>query len=194
MGRTRDVSKILTSNTSILSLASASATYAPVAAGGLRLLSTTNITNGSTNAEITNVFSSSYENYYITYIIGQSADLEFRFRYIDSSGQLAGGNYFSQYTRSNTTTVSTARQTGITYGVLNNSPNTTMSGSINIFSPNNTNFETYAFHNGLDTNNTSGTSITTVRFNSGNAITGIVFFVGSGNYTGGIIRVYGYRN
>jgi len=194
MGRTRDVSKILTSNTSILTLASASATYAPVAAGGLRLLSATTITNGTTTHQVENVFSSTYEHYLITYIIQVAAAVESRFRWIDASGQVTGANYFSQYTRANTTTVSTARQTGITYGVLVDSPNTTYSGSINVFSPNNSNYETYAFLNGLDTNNVSGTNITTVRYAAGNAMTGIALFIGSSNFTGGIVKVYGYRN
>ena len=62
MGRTRDVSKILTSNTSILSLASASSTYlaqssasttyAPVAAGGLVQMIPTSISNTSGTASV----------------------------------------------------------------------------------------------------------------------------------------------
>ena len=81
MGRTRDVSKILTSNTSILTLASASTTYAPIAAGGLVQLIPSSATNGTiaangtvsfTSASIVSldgIFSSTYEFYQINIIL-----------------------------------------------------------------------------------------------------------------------------
>jgi hypothetical protein len=94
MGRTRDVSKILTSNTSILSLASASSTYlaqssasttyAPVAAGGLVQMIPTSISNTSGTASVSSrglvtfsgvstlslngVFTSAYKVYKIFWI------------------------------------------------------------------------------------------------------------------------------
>ena len=64
MGRTRDVSKILTSNTSILTLASASTTYATKASAGLNLVNTTSFTGQST-VSVDNVFSATYNNYLI---------------------------------------------------------------------------------------------------------------------------------
>ena len=81
MGRTRDVSKILTSNTSILSLASASATYATKTSTGLNLIIPSTIANtsgtasigtngtvsfsGATTVSLNDVFSSTYMNYKI---------------------------------------------------------------------------------------------------------------------------------
>jgi hypothetical protein len=202
MARARDIANIINSGTFLtpasasatyLSQISASNTYTTKSENGLVLLNSSTITNGSTNHEINNVFTSTYQNYLITYLITQSSGVESRFRYLDSSGEVSSANYFSQYTRSNTTTVSTARQTGITYGVLIDNPNTTYTGTINVFLPN-TNYETYAFLNGLDTNNVSGTNITTIRFAAGNFMTGIKFFLGSGNFTGGFIKIYGYKN
>ena len=64
MGRTRDVSKILTSNTSILSLASASSTYQTKASNALVLLNTTSFTAQNT-VSVDNVFSAAYTNYKI---------------------------------------------------------------------------------------------------------------------------------
>jgi hypothetical protein len=100
MGRTRDVSKILTSNTSILSLASASSTYlaqssasttyAPVAAGGLVQIIPTSISNTSGTASVSSkglvtfngvsslslngVFTSTYKVYKIFWIGRHSAN------------------------------------------------------------------------------------------------------------------------
>ena len=64
MGRTRDVSKILTSNTSILSLASASSTYQTKASNALVLLNTTSFTT-QTTVSINDVFSATYDSYFI---------------------------------------------------------------------------------------------------------------------------------
>jgi hypothetical protein len=81
MGRTRDVSKILTSNTSILSLASASSIYQTIATTGLVEITppTISVTGGSGSVSTTglvsftsasaislnNVFSSTYDIYRI---------------------------------------------------------------------------------------------------------------------------------
>jgi hypothetical protein len=66
MGRTRDVSKILTSNTSILSLASASTTYATKVSTGLNLINNTSFTAQST-VSINDVFSATYDDYKVIF-------------------------------------------------------------------------------------------------------------------------------
>ncbi len=90
MGRTRDVSKILTSNTSILSLASASSTYQTKASNALVLLNTTSFTAQNT-VSVDNVFSAAYTNYKIILQFSAfSTDIVLRFRFralgIDNSG------------------------------------------------------------------------------------------------------------
>jgi hypothetical protein len=98
MGRTRDVSKILTSNTSILSLASASATYATKVSTGLNLIIPSTIantsgtasigTNGTVNfnaassVSLNSVFNSTYDSYLIffNYTVSTSAETRFRTR------------------------------------------------------------------------------------------------------------------
>ena len=92
MGRTRDVSKILTSNTSILTLASASTTYAPIAAGSLVLLGTTTVTAQSA-ASLNNIFTSTYDKYMIglSYATSTSSNLRFRFR--ESGSDITTGYY-----------------------------------------------------------------------------------------------------
>jgi hypothetical protein len=92
MGRTRDVSKILTSNTSILSLASASSTYQTKASAGLNLVNATSFT-AQTTVSINNVFSATYRNYKI--IIrgtGPSDTLNFRLRV--SGADATGSEYW----------------------------------------------------------------------------------------------------
>jgi hypothetical protein len=96
MGRTRDVSKILTSNTSILSLASASTTYAPIAAGGLVLLNTTDV-SGSSQANFDNCFNSTYDRYrvIISRLFASSAftTLDMRLRSAGSN-EASGSNFY----------------------------------------------------------------------------------------------------
>jgi hypothetical protein len=88
MGRTRDVSKILTSNTSILSLASASSTYQTIAKTGLvEITPSTVSTTGGTGSisatgvvsftsasaiSLNDVFSTSYDNYRLIANVSQS--------------------------------------------------------------------------------------------------------------------------
>ena len=93
MGRTRDVSKILTSNTSILSLASASTTYATKASTGLNLINTTSFTAQST-VSLDNVFSATYENYRLILdltTISTSQEITLRLR--TTAGSDATTNY-----------------------------------------------------------------------------------------------------
>ena len=82
MGRTRDVSKILTSNTSILSLASASTTYATKASTGLTLINTTSFTSASAVSLPNNTFTTTYDSYLISlnYSASELANTTFRTR------------------------------------------------------------------------------------------------------------------
>jgi hypothetical protein len=112
MGRTRDVSKILTSNTSILSLASASSTYQTIATTGLVEITppTISVTGGSGSISATgavsftsasaislnDVFSSTYDNYVIKVNISTAstgATLQMRLRV--SSSDASTGVYGS---------------------------------------------------------------------------------------------------
>ena len=83
MGRTRDVSKILTSNTSILTLASASTTYATKASIGLSFINSASFTSASTISLPENTFTSTYDNYKIVFsnfscTSGHNINIQFR--------------------------------------------------------------------------------------------------------------------
>ena len=98
MGRTRDVSKILTSNTSILTLASASSTYQTRASNALVLLNTTTFTTQST-VSINDVFSATYDSYFIIIstdgsTTAQTLGLRMRVSGLDnSSNNYSDGNW-----------------------------------------------------------------------------------------------------
>jgi hypothetical protein len=91
MARSRDISKVLSSNSTLatdaevaasyLSTASANALYAPVAAGGLVLINSTSF-SAQSGANINNVFSSTYESYRIIVeaTAANNANVFFRFR------------------------------------------------------------------------------------------------------------------
>lgn len=115
MGRTRDVSKILTANTSLLSLASASATYAPIAAGGLVKLVPTSAVNGTVSSSgtitfsaassvsVNGCFSSTYVSYLMTINLttnsANDGDMLLRWR---NAGTDSSASYYTSYTGLNT--------------------------------------------------------------------------------------------
>jgi hypothetical protein len=101
MGRTRDVSKILTSNTSILSLASASTTYATKASSGLTLINTTSFS--AVGFHFVNAFTSTYDDYLINIDIDNAsttANLVFRLS-TASSVSITTGYYYLGSTSTN---------------------------------------------------------------------------------------------
>jgi len=108
MGRTRDVSKILTSNTSILSLASASSIYQTKASAGLNLVNTTSFTGQST-VSVDNVFSATYSKYKINLILKGTNTGQVRMRMRVSGSDNSSTNYRYQYLSAASTSVAGAR-------------------------------------------------------------------------------------
>jgi hypothetical protein len=109
MGRTRDVSKILTSNTSILSLASASTTYATKASTGVVLLNTTSFTT-QTTVSVDNVFSSTYDNYLIRVNnLANSENAWTGIRMRVSGSDYSGATYRKQVLSASSTTLTGSR-------------------------------------------------------------------------------------
>jgi hypothetical protein len=202
MGRTRDVSKILTSNTSILSLASASATYAPIAAGGLIQLIPSSATNGTiatngtvsfTSASIISldgIFSSTYEFYQINFrAVNSSSTQTLNFRLRASSSDLSGSNYYYGRVLGNTsTTVSSAgggpATAAVTTGISTGDCFETIRFAY-------TQTEPRWEGNGY---NSETSAITTFAggYRASQAVSGISFYASSGNITG-TLSVYGYR-
>ena len=130
MGRTRDVSKILTSNTSILSLASASATYATKTSTGLNLIipSTISNTGGSasigTNGTVTfsgvssvspnGIFTSTYKTYMLNINLTSGTSDAALYLKMRASNTDNSTNYY--YAMNNLKTNNTANNYYATYG------------------------------------------------------------------------------
>jgi hypothetical protein len=123
MGRTRDVSKILTSNTSILTLASASATYAPISSTGLIKLANSGFFIGENSKSFNNIFTSSYNIYKIYYYFAYPSGngIEIRLRLRSNGSDIQGTNDYvtvlNGYSSSNTSKSTT---TTTSYFFLNN--------------------------------------------------------------------------
>jgi hypothetical protein len=213
MGRTRDVSKILTSNTSILTLASASATYATKASSGLVLLSPQSVsTSGGTSSigsggtvsftsasaiSLTNVFNSNYNHYRLVLnnIIGTAgANINMRMR--NSGGDILTSTYYRQYISANSTSVAGARPSVGTFwtevGYIYNGY--IEAGSIIEIMNNNLGSYTSVYST---TTRNIGTNIEWIANSFGLAdtngpFTGLTLLISSGTATGSL-SVYGYN-
>ena len=215
MGRTRDVSKILTSNTSILSLASASATYAPVASGGLVQLLPVSVTTASgsssvsstglitftdaSSVSINNIFRSEYKNYFI---IGSAAPTTSSTRTINvrmrsGTTDATGGNYhFGLNVRDSSNTALSAGNFSQTSAVIIRNAHYATQNHVfnfNLYDP----FET---KNTIGLGSHDGGTASYDEFGTvgfvhavGTSYNGITFISSVTNITGQI-SIYGYKN
>jgi hypothetical protein len=211
MGRTRDVSKILTSNTSILSLASASTTYAPIEAGGLVKITPTSIANSGGSASISstgtvsftsasaislnNCFTSTFNNYRVLFegaiTSGGANNLNLRFR-AGGSDKTAAGYHGSAYRFPYTGGVSFLHQT--------TSGTTAPFGQVNVerssyfFDVQGVNGSERAHFHGVGYHrDSSGPLIFSQAYLVNENQDGFTIYPSSVSMTG-TIRVYGYRN
>lgn len=214
MARSRDISKVLSSNTTLATDAEVAASYAPIAAGGLVQIVPVSVSNTggttsiSTNGVVTfsgasvvslnNCFTSTYENYKIIMNVYGTVDGDLFFR-VRSSGSDLTSSYYNTYRY--------ARTDGVTGG----SGNANASRFEYIMRPRNsssqkgmTTFDIVSPQT-ADTTKLVGqfvywetsTIVTSFAFsgmvNNTNSYDGITFYPSAGNVTG-TITVYGYRN
>jgi hypothetical protein len=188
MGRTRDVSKILTSNTSILSLASASSTYLQQINQSMVHISTSDASSASTN-NFDNIFNSSYKSYllHFNFQLSGSTTIALRFRTGGTSNSTS--NYNTQLLNMNTTTVAGSRTYGGSSGglsIANISSGACTLSVINAFSSSKETFWTNHNITGADAALTGGNFAATTSFD------GISFIPASGNITS-TLSVWGLR-
>jgi hypothetical protein len=207
MGRTRDVSKILTSNTSILSLASASSTYQTIAKTGLVEItpSTVSVTGGSGSISATGVvsfsgassvsingcFTSTYDDYLILMDSVHSAtitDVNFRMRL--SGTDNTATEYSTQITNSETTNVTAARTSKATSSVITRTTTGRAITQLVVFNPATTNFtqilSDLSFYPNLAVVKYAGLHEVATAYDS------MTFIITTGTMTG-TISVYGYN-
>jgi hypothetical protein len=194
MGRTRDVSKILTSNTSILTLASASTTYQTKASNALVLLNTTSFTTQST-ASINNVFSATYTHYKIvTDFIHSGAGTGVAIRLRVSGSDDSSTNYRQQRLSISSTTVSAERTTSNTSWIdaavaYSNQKNLNTFEIANPFEANTTTCYNFRGQDGLSS---TQFSILYYAFIATTSFTGFSLIADNGTLTGSV-SVYGYN-
>jgi hypothetical protein len=214
MGRTRDVSKILTSNTSILSLASASSTYQTKASNGLTLITPVTIANTSGTASIgtngtvsfasasaisfNNVFNQTYDFYKIVVstIYGSTAT-DIRMRLRASGSDNSSSIYNFQRLEYSNITLSGGRSTNQTSwagGEFTNSSTVISSGELFLSNPFNAVHTTgqsswVSLANGVDAQRIDRWDWV---HKSNDSFTGFTIFGGAGTITG-TISVYGYN-
>jgi hypothetical protein len=195
MGRTRDVSKILTSNTSILTLASASTTYATKASTGLTLINTTSFTGQST-VSIDNVFSATYERYLIKPNVDGSANASLRLRLRVSGSDNTASNYRTQFIDASLTNLTASRSTGQTSffagRVFGDVANIYPFNHIELLNP----FQsTYTTAHSISNDSVTGNLAfynTTMNIDVTTSYTGFTIFPESGTFEGSV-STYGYN-
>ena len=195
MGRTRDVSKILTSNTSILTLASASATYATKASSGLTLINTTSFTAQS-SVSINDVFSSTYKNYLVQFNMSGSTtntDVDFRLRV--SGTDNSSSNYNRSSIFQSSTTISGQRLTAQAQwaGIAEVQSTLQNISEMQLFNPFETTYTSASSRSSAATFGTITQSIRTYGIDVTTSYTGFTIYPGSGTITGQI-SIYGYKN
>ncbi len=209
MGRTRDVSKILTSNTSILSLASASSIYQTIAKTGLVEIAppTISVTGGSGSISATgavsftsasaislnDVFSTTYQNYKIIGNISGSTGNYGNFRLRVGGSDDSTSNYARQTINADSASLATSTEstTSWTQFFVYSTSNTGILEAI-IYNPFSTERTSYFSRSTQD-----GTSFKLQggRHNVSSSFTGFTLIpLTSGNTISGTIRVYGFNN
>jgi hypothetical protein len=210
MGRTRDVSKILTSNTSILSLASASSIYQTIEKTGLVELtpSTISVTGGSGSISATGgvsftsasaislkgKFSATY-NFYKLVIAGTSSgDVGLTGRYRVAGENETGANYsYTGVYTNNAAGPSRSRDAGATSHYLGSTGTNSFGCEVTLFNPFSTNHKKIHTVNCF-TNYAADREFYASggQYNATTSYDSYSCFVSSGTFTG-TISVYGYN-
>ncbi len=137
MARSRDISKVLSSNSTLATDAEVAATYQTKASNGLTFIATTDFAQGSSEVILNNVFTSSYRNYRIVISnLGGSGAIQALLMRLRKSGSNNTSNiYYRQNTASSSTTVTAGRTQSTAWtigGVRDQGP---MGVVIDIYSP-----------------------------------------------------------
>ena len=169
--------------------------------GAHALLSTTTISSGTANVDITSNIDSTYKSYLIkVHNLHPSADgVSIYLRFFESSGILDSSVYDWGYSavRSNTTTAANAKGENSTFiqltTDLDSLNESSFNGDITLFDPSNTTFNTTVnyFVSCQENGDTHRASIGSGRIEDTTAVTGIRFYCSSGNIDSGIFKLYG---
>lgn len=165
---------------------------APASSGALILVRSQSFTS-ATSVDLSDIFSTTYDNYLIlgSYTPSAAADLQFRFRV--SGADNTTSNYNHQNLIADGSTVTAGRAAGITTGVFGTgSANARTSFASTMFNPFLTATKNYVTHTAVRTG-TVYTVTTSGGFDAATSFTGMTLLASSGNVTG-TIRIYGIAN
>lgn len=163
------------------------------ASGGFQLIKAQVIGSAVSSVAVTNVFSSTYDNYRITISggVGSAAGANIGLQ----MGTTATGYYWSGIYRQYTTTTVTAdkAENGSSWAYAGRSTTTSINLSVDVFGPNLAkNTQAIMFNSGAGTADyffmTGGFLNDTTQY------TGFTLIPNTGTLTGGTIRVYGLAN
>jgi hypothetical protein len=163
-------------------------TAADMNAVGLWLVKKQTIGSAVSTAVVTDAFSSSYDNYLITVNGGTGSTTASMQLQLGSTTSGYRTNYI--YTSWNSTVAGDGTSTGANYSRFGHGTTTSLFAYCVVINPNlaqNTYFAS-SFINTSDGGPANGMLANSTQY------TGFTIIAGSGTYTGGTIRVYGYRN
>lgn len=160
--------------------------------GALTLISTTTIGSAVSSVAVSNVFSSTYDNYKITVNGGANSAANYLLMQLGSTT----ANYYSggQYT-SWGGTIAHVSQSNVSSWRVGDANSNSLIANIELFNPNLARRTQYSSMIATVDNTGNGGSFYWAGFqDSATQFTGFTILPGSGTMTGGTIRVYGYSN
>jgi len=175
-------------------------------AGGLNLISTTTVSSGTANVDITSGIDSTYKSYQIQIIDLHPAtdDQYVKMRFFNSSGIIDGSSYGTDpynystigYRETNTTITGYGQNSDaflLTVQGVGNGNTESFSGIINLFNPSLATYHKLWQGNITQVNSAGAHVVGNVggRFADPIVITGVRFFMGSGNIDSGTFKLYG---
>ena len=209
MARSRDISKVLSSNTTLATDAEVAASYQTKATAGLTLLTPTSIANtggtasigasgtvsfsgiGTSGVSLNGVFNSTYTNYKVVFDGEASGQVSMRIRFRANGTDATGSNYNVQEIRAQGSSIVTERYANSTVGEFANTFTSKMAVEAIIFNPFGANSTVY-MSNVVNQNE----GARAYQYFGGHTLTtsydGFTLFTSSGTITG-IVSVYGYN-
>jgi hypothetical protein len=210
MARSRDISKVLSSNSTLATDAEVAASYQTKAAAGLTLITPTSIavtggsgsisTNGAVSftsasaISLNDIFSATYDTYKLISYGRSSTDADFRVRLRISSSDNSTSNYEHQILENRSSSIAASKSTSQSSWIVGTYRNGQDSGiETIIYSPFNSS-RTLFFTNTFDSDPGPGfiMKMHTGRFAADTSFTGLTVYPTSGNFTGSV-SIYGYN-
>ena len=175
-------------------------------APGLNLISTTTVSSGTANVDITSGIDNTYKSYQIQIIDLHPAtdDQYVKMRFFNSSGIIDGSNYGTDpynysvvgYRETNTSITGYGQNSDaflLTVQGVGNGNTESFSGIINLFNPSLATYHKLWQANITQVNSAGAHVVSNAggRFADPIVITGVRFFMGSGNIDSGTFKLYG---